>query len=122
MVSWRGEGSGPVVVQLSIPGGVQLIYSSVLGFRALILCYSVMTIAVSVFIFFFYRPVGEAAQPEEKTGAVVKDIITVVKMPGVWILSLIIFSSYIMYTAQSYITPYLTEMFGQSDRRLRSSV
>ncbi|HWQ80207.1 MAG TPA: MFS transporter [Anaerovoracaceae bacterium] len=86
-----------------------------LGFRALVSCYSIMTIAVSILIFFFYKPVGESNAQEEQTGAVVKDIIAVVKMPGVWILSLIIFSSYIMYTAQSYITPYLTEMFGQSD-------
>jgi predicted MFS family arabinose efflux permease len=54
-------------------------------------------------------------KPEGKTSAnVLKDVLLVVKMPIIWVLSLVIFAVYTTYTSSSYMTPYMTEVFGLS--------
>ena len=42
------------------------------------------------------------------------DVITVLKMPEVWLISLVILSSYTAYWGLDYYTPYVTEIFGMS--------
>ena len=38
----------------------------------------------------------------------------VIKLPGVWLIAGIIFSSYLVYISLSYITPYTTDIYGAS--------
>jgi predicted MFS family arabinose efflux permease len=57
--------------------------------------------------------------PDNKPGGktsinVLKDVLLVVKMPIIWMLSLVIFCVYTTYTSSSYLTPYMTEVFGLS--------
>lgn len=84
--------------------------ASVFGLRWLIFAYAGLAILAGILTWFLF----EDDQSEVSSNPVLKDILKVIRIPGVWLIALIIFSSYVQYTAQSYITPYLTEIFGAS--------
>jgi MFS family permease len=44
----------------------------------------------------------------------VKDVVGLIKNPFVWIISLIVFCGYSLYSSTSYFTPYLTSVVGVS--------
>lgn len=50
----------------------------------------------------------------EKKGSGLKDTLAVLKMPGTWLVSLIVLAVYGIYVAQSYFTPYFTGVLGAS--------
>ncbi|ATW28712.1 hypothetical protein DCMF_17815 [Candidatus Formimonas warabiya] len=84
--------------------------ASVFGLRWLIFRYAGLAVLAGVFTWFLFND----DKSNGPSNPVLKDIGKVVRIPGVWLIALIIFSSYIQYTAQSYLTPYLTEIFGAS--------
>lgn len=81
------------------------------NFKYILWVYSIGCIAIGVAAWFLIAD----NKPEGKIGAnVLKDIVDIVKMPITWLLALVIFSIYTTYTSSSYLTPYMTDVFGMS--------
>ncbi|MEG0377051.1 MAG: MFS transporter [Eubacterium sp.] len=85
-----------------------------LSLRFVILGYAILAIIGGVFAWFGLSDNKQTDNPEEKTGASVKDLVKVIKMPNLWLLSIVVFSVCSVYASYSYLTPYLTEFFGLS--------
>ena len=81
------------------------------NFTYILWVYSIVCILVGILAWFFMVD----NKPEQKVGAnVLKDIYIIIKMPITWILAVVIFSIYTTYTSSSYLTPYMTDVFGLS--------
>lgn len=71
-------------------------------------------------VLFLYRPSEDAAvadataEPEEKKKATTKEILSVLKMPKVWLFSLLVMGVYGFYCGSSYLTPYFSTVLGVS--------
>ena len=107
-----GRGLLPMLYGLIILAVFNELGAAMSGFRAVVIGYSAVSIIAGILVLLFLA--DPAAEKTEKRNSVVHDILQVLKMPSIWLIALIIFSSYSVYTAQSYITPYLTDMFGMS--------
>lgn len=56
----------------------------------------------------------EVKASTKEAGSAFKDVLKVIKMPEVWLIAGTIFTTYTIFAAQSYITPYMTDVFGLS--------
>lgn len=71
-------------------------------------------------VLFLYKPVEgaefttEEAKPVEKKKATTKEIFAVLKMPKVWLFSLLVMGVYGFYCGSSYLTPYFSTVLGVS--------
>lgn len=71
-------------------------------------------------VLLLYKPNEEAvtatadAKPVEKEKATTKEIFAVLKMPKVWLFSLMVFGIYGFYCGSSYLTPYFSTVLGVS--------
>lgn len=79
-------------------------------FSVVVMIYSALVCLSGLFCWFLLD--DNAA--EIKSGDIIQDILTVLKMPAAWLMAGIIFCVYTSYGAISYTTPYMTEMFGLS--------
>ncbi len=81
------------------------------NFKYILWIYSVGCIAIGVAAWFLIAD----NKPQEKVGInVLKDIVTIAKMPITWLLAVVIFAIYTTYTSSGYLTPYMTDVFGLS--------
>lgn len=81
------------------------------NFSYILWVYGTVCILVGIAAWFFMAD----NKTEEKVSAnVLKDILIIIKMPITWILAVVIFSIYTTYTSSSYLTPYMTDVFGLS--------
>lgn len=81
------------------------------NFSYILWVYATVCILVGIAAWFFMAD----NKTEEKVSAnVLKDILIIIKMPITWILAVVIFSIYTTYTSSSYLTPYMTDVFGLS--------
>lgn len=83
--------------------------SNLAGLNGVIIFYSVVVIALGIFIFILMKEEKVERSGEKFNFA---QVITVLKMPAVWILSLILCCTYTMNIAFYYFTPYATSAFG----------
>lgn len=71
-------------------------------------------------VLFLYKPDAAAvaenaeAKPVEKKKASTKEIFAVLKMPKVWLFSLLVMGVYGFYCGSSYLTPYFSTVLGVS--------
>lgn len=84
--------------------------SDLAGLNGVIIFYSALVIILGIALFFIMKDSDTSQKTAEKFN--VKQIITVLKMPAVWILSLILCCTYTMNIAFYYFTPYATATFG----------
>lgn len=90
---------------LSIFGdGASGIYSVLYSYAG---CYFLLTMAIWIF-----TP-KDAAEGPTKT-ATLKDYIQVLKVPGVWLVALLVALAYSAQIVSEYTTPYLTNVFGMT--------
>ena len=83
--------------------------SDLAGLNGVIIFYSAIVIVLGVLIFFFMKD----EQTSEKSDRFdFSQVLTVLKMPAVWIMSLILCCSYVMNMSFYYFTPYATSAFG----------
>ena len=90
--------------------------SEIIGLNVGIITFCVLMFMSAVSVWIAYKPKeGENKTLKGETTAVKwSEVKTVIKLPGVWLLAGIIFSSYLVYISLSYITPYTTEIYGAS--------
>jgi nitrate/nitrite transporter NarK len=78
-----------------------------------IVLFSILNILLGVLTWFVLE---DSTQPSSKERDRIKlsDIIKVLKMPVVWLISIVILSSYSAYWGLDFLTPYATEVFGMT--------
>ncbi len=77
--------------------------------------YATLGIINGLLIWIFMKDPAPEAQAESATqGAGMDDIITVIKMPVVWLIGLVVFCNYICFSTLTYATPYMTKIFAAS--------
>lgn len=109
-----GTGIMPVLYGMVILFIFNTTGANYLALRWVIIGYAILAIIGGVFAWFGLNDNKPTDNPEEKTGASIKDLVKVVKMPKLWLLSIVVFSVCSIYASYSYLTPYLTEFFGLS--------
>lgn len=85
------------------------------GLNGVIIFYSAVCIILGILVFCFMKEEKREKNSEEKTERLnLKQIVEVVRMPAVWILSLILCCTYTMNILFYYFTPYATSHFGMT--------
>ncbi len=79
------------------------------GIKGLIIFYSVVVIVLGILVFILLKDPQDSEKSERFN---FKQLITVIKMPQVWILSLILCSTYTMNISYMYFSPFATAAFG----------
>lgn len=84
----------------------------ILGLRGTIIFYSIALIIIGILAFII---IEEKDSSEESSKVVIKGMLKVLKMPNVWLASLLIFTGYSAFIGFGMVTPYLTEVFNMSE-------
>ena len=85
--------------------------SDLAGLNGVIIFYSALVIILGIVVFFIMKDEKTTAD-EQAEKITLKQVFLVIKMPAVWILSLILCCTYTMNIAFYYFTPYATSTFG----------
>ena len=84
------------------------------GIEWIIIFYSVAPIVCGIIFIFLLKDPEKVASQEAKATFNLKDIIRVLKMPAVWMLVIITFTTYTFNMSFFYINPYATNVMGAS--------
>lgn len=79
------------------------------GLKGGIVFYSVVVIVLGVLVLLFFKDPETSDQSERFN---FKQVLTVIKLPQVWILCLILCCTYVMNMSYSYFNPYATSTLG----------
>ena len=79
------------------------------GLQGVIVFYSVVVIVLGVLVLLFFKD-PETSEKSERFNF--KLVLTVIKLPQVWILCLILCATYVMNMSYAYFNPYATSAFG----------
>ena len=81
------------------------------GLKAGIIFYSVVVILLGVLVLLFFKDPQTSDKSERFN---FKQVMTVIKLPQVWILCLILCCTYVMNMSYAYFNPYATSAFGMA--------
>ena len=84
------------------------------GLRNALLFYAGCYFATAVLAFFVLQDVKDEGADTERQKFDPRECIALFKLPGVWLVSLLIFGTYTVFSLQSYSTPYMTGICGFS--------
>lgn len=87
-----------------------MIANAVGGVKVVLAGYAVINIVVGIVCFFLLdddQKTGESAEPLK-----VSDVLELLKKPVIWLLTIVVISSYSFHLASTYMTPYLTNVIG----------
>jgi nitrate/nitrite transporter NarK len=87
--------------------------SSKADLAVIIILFSILNIIIGILAWLALKDSTDA-ESKERDRVKLADVVTVLKMPGVWLISVVILSSYTAYWGLDYYTPYATEVFGMS--------
>ncbi|MDA1351821.1 MAG: MFS transporter [Proteobacteria bacterium] len=89
--------------------------SQVEALSQVILLFSLCNASLALLVWLFLQDTaGDKAEESKKSELGLKEIIAVLKMPTVWLISIIVLSSYSAYWGAFYFAPYATDIFGLS--------
>lgn len=87
--------------------------STRLGLKSVLLFYALCYFATSILAAFILVDIREDNEEnaDKKDEKITKaDYLDLIKAPGLWLVSFLIFGTYLVFSLQSYTTPYLTGM------------
>ena len=89
---------------------------SVAALKAVYIFYAVSSLVATLMVAFLYKKDKNAIEgtSEKKERASTKEILSVLKVPKVWLFSLLVFGIYGFYCGSSYLTPYFSTVLGVS--------
>lgn len=105
-----GRGLLPIIYGFMILALFNKMGASQVALKTVINVYAIISVAGGIITLLFFKD----SKNTEDSNPLLSDIVAVIKMPQVWLLAIIIFSSYVQYIAMGYITPYFTEIFKAS--------
>lgn len=88
--------------------------NDIAGFKSVIIFYGAMNILSAVLTYFLYEETMTDNDLENAKSDKInlKDIGYVLKLPQIWIVSILIFCAYGLYVGQTFLTPYTTNVLG----------
>lgn len=98
-----------LAIALAIITSITNTKGSASGLNGGIVFYSVVVIVLGVLVFLFFKDPEESEKSERFN---FKQVLTVVKLPQVWILCLILCCTYVMNMSYAYFNPYATSALG----------
>ena len=108
-----GRGVAEAVTSSIILAVFAMLGEGKLGMVWVIVLFSILDILVGVLAWFVLEDSTQSSS-KERDRIRFSGIITVLKMPVVWLISIVILSSYTAYWGLDFFTPYATEVFGMS--------
>jgi len=87
----------------------------VAGFATVVVLYSSLNVALALAVWLVLRqPAGDTTGDgtEERSGVSLREVLEVLRLPAIWLITLVIFSAYGLYLASFYFTPFATDVFG----------
>ena len=94
-----------ILGSFAVLGIMEKASSSIGGLRGTLIFYGIVYAFVGVFVIFFMPDTEGGSQSTSEFK--ISDVWKVLKSPGVWLVTLVIFGVYNLYVLQSYTTPYL---------------
>ncbi|HCQ5685574.1 TPA: MFS transporter [Clostridioides difficile] len=79
------------------------------GFKYVVWLYSAASIICGILLFFLVEEKKDSGSSDE--GLSIKSLLKVVTMPKAWLIGLIIFSTYLVFSSLTYLSPYLSEVY-----------
>lgn len=79
------------------------------GFKYVVWLYSIASIVCGILLFVLIEDKKEDNEKSENTSF--KSIIKVVTMPKAWLIGIIIFSTYLVFSSLTYLSPYLSDVY-----------
>ncbi|AVD36727.1 MFS transporter [Clostridioides difficile] len=79
------------------------------GFKYVVWLYSAASIICGLLLFFLVEEKKDSGASDE--GLSIKSLLKVVTMPKAWLIGLIIFSTYLVFSSLTYLSPYLSEVY-----------
>lgn len=83
---------------------------AVQGFRMVLIFSGVLYIAFGFALWFFISDDTSSLSNKSKEKFSFKLVIDAFKLPGTWLLAVLVFCAYLIYSSTSYLTPYLVIM------------
>ncbi|CZR99003.1 MULTISPECIES: MFS transporter [unclassified Clostridioides] len=80
-----------------------------IGFKYVVWLYSAASIICGILLFFLVEEKKDTGASDE--GLSIKSLLKVVTMPKAWLIGLIIFSTYLVFSSLTYLSPYLSEVY-----------
>ncbi|NMS91456.1 MFS transporter [Clostridioides difficile] len=80
-----------------------------IGFKYVVWLYSAASIICGILLFFLVEEKRDTGASDE--GLSIKSLLKVVTMPKAWLIGLIIFSTYLVFSSLTYLSPYLSEVY-----------
>ncbi|MFV0348652.1 MAG: MFS transporter [Halodesulfovibrio sp.] len=82
------------------------------GLKAVIVVQGAVCTLSGLIVLFFYEESKEGGEASEDDKFKTKDVLTVLKHPMTWAISIMIFCGHGIYTSTSYFNPYMTNVIG----------
>ncbi|HEL5645909.1 TPA: MFS transporter [Clostridioides difficile] len=79
------------------------------GFKYVVWLYSAASIICGILLFFLVEEKKDSGASDE--GLSIKSLLKVVTMQKAWLIGLIIFSTYLVFSSLTYLSPYLSEVY-----------
>lgn len=80
-----------------------------LGMRTVLMFYAICYFATSIIAAFVLIDIKDESSEDNQSKKIsTKDYVQLFKTPGLWLVSFLIFGTYLVFALQSYTTPYLT--------------
>lgn len=106
-----GYGLSSVIISFIALGIFGRYVDQVAGFKMVVLVYSGFSILAGILTWLLYEDyMVETNEVTPKVG--LKDVFFVLKQPVVWLIAIVIMTTYGLYVGQTYLTPYLTAVVG----------
>lgn len=101
-------------IATAIFGAFQASAAAALGLKWIITFYSVCPIVCGLLFIFLLKEEEHEKSVQKNAGFRFKDLVTVIKMPAVWMVTIITFSTYTFNMSYFYFTPYATNVLKTS--------
>lgn len=82
------------------------------GLKAVIVVQGAVCVLSGIITLFFYQESEDTAAQSDDDKFQTKDILTVLKHPMTWTISILVFCGHGIYTSTSYFNPYMTNVIG----------
>ena len=106
-----GYGLSTVIISFIALGIFGRYVDSVAGFKMVVFIYSAFSILAGILTWVLYED-HMVETNEDKPVVGLKEVLIVLKQPVVWLIAVVIMTTYGLYVGQTYLTPYLTAVVG----------
>ena len=84
------------------------------GLAQVIVLFALTNIALAVLAWFVLDDATNSVAEDADSSVGLQEVIAVLKMPGVWLISLVVLTAYSAYWGSYYFAPYATDAYGLS--------